>query len=92
MDIIVYAVMQVGNLVNIYHFMLAESTQHDLSKRAIYSLSVVGEKSEKTAALQEEEYVRCHRAPISYKYCCIIIVSICMHGFHRKPCMCSPTT
>ena len=50
--------MQVGNLVNIYHFMLAESTQHDLSKRAIYSLSVVGEKSEKTASLQEEENVR----------------------------------
>ena len=48
--------MQVGNLVNIYHFMLAESTQHDLSKS--YSLSVVGEMSEKTAVLLQEEDVR----------------------------------
>ena len=62
--------MQVGNLANIYHFTLVESTQHDLSKRAIYSLSVVGEKSEKTAALLEEENV--HKEPYMIIICLLL--------------------
>ena len=54
----VHILLQVGNLDNVYHFMLADSALHDASKESTYSLSVVGDKSEKTAALLQEEHVR----------------------------------
>ena len=52
------ALLQVGNLGDVYHFVPEDSAQHDNTGRAIYSLRVVDSKPEMTVALQTEEHVR----------------------------------